>query len=247
MPQKTFRKTAVIGGTSGIARETVKQLSGLEQLVLVGRSEPKLREAALEVGRPEAALVEFRGTTPEAIMGLAESLPLDLDLLLVAQGMLRNSSETSLSVLEEMTDANFTLPALLIEAYVARRFRKEGSTKPLTIAAVSSVAGDRPRASNYWYGTTKAALSAFLPGLEARCRQQGYPVSVSVIKPGLVATRMIETRKDRRMVADPRLAGAVIARGLEWGKREIYVPGWWRWIMLGMKHLPYQIFLRVKS
>ena len=56
------------------------------------------------------------------------------------------------------------------------------------IAVISSVAGDRGRASNYVYGSAKAAVSAFTSGLRARLSKAG--VSVVTVKPGVVDTPM---------------------------------------------------------
>jgi len=56
------------------------------------------------------------------------------------------------------------------------------------IAAISSVAGERGRRSNYVYGASKAGLSAFLSGLRNRVDRQG--VTVLTIKPGPVKTAM---------------------------------------------------------
>ena len=55
---------------------------------------------------------------------------------------------------------------------------------------VSSVAGDRGRASNYIYGSAKAGLTAYLSGLRARLYPKG--VHVLTVKPGFVRTRMTE-------------------------------------------------------
>ena len=55
---------------------------------------------------------------------------------------------------------------------------------------VSSVAGDRGRATNYVYGSAKAGFTAFLSGLRNRLAKKG--VHVMTVKPGFVATRMTE-------------------------------------------------------
>jgi len=56
------------------------------------------------------------------------------------------------------------------------------------IIGISSVAGDRGRASNYLYGSAKAGFSAFLSGLRNRLARKG--VHVMTVKPGFVDTRM---------------------------------------------------------
>ena len=69
----------------------------------------------------------------------------------------------------------------------ANRMEQRGSG---TIIGVSSVAGDRGRATNYIYGSAKAGFTAFLSGLRNRLFKAG--VMVITIKPGFIRTRMTE-------------------------------------------------------
>ncbi len=61
---------------------------------------------------------------------------------------------------------------------IANRMEQRGSG---TIIGVSSVAGDRGRATNYIYGSAKAGFTAFLSGLRNRLFSKG--VTVITIKP----------------------------------------------------------------
>jgi len=113
------------------------------------------------------------------------------------------------------------------------------------IIGVSSVAGDRGRASNYVYGSAKAGFTAFLSGL--RQRLAVHDVRVITVKPGFVATRMTEGMKlPPALTATPaKVANAVY--GAWSGRRDIvYVLGAWRWIMMIIVHLPESIFRRLK-
>src|SRR5207249_3703592 len=69
----------------------------------------------------------------------------------------------------------------------ANRMEKRGSG---TIIGVSSVAGDRGRATNYIYGSAKAGFTAFLSGLRNRLFSKN--VRVITVKPGFVRTKMTE-------------------------------------------------------
>ncbi len=85
--------------------------------------------------------------------------------------------------------ANYVGPALFL-GEVANRMERRGSG---TIIGVSSVAGERGRATNYVYGSAKAGFTAFLSGLRSRLTKTG--VHVVTVKPGFVATRMTEGMK----------------------------------------------------
>lgn len=112
------------------------------------------------------------------------------------------------------------------------------------IGAISSVAGDRGRQSNYVYGAAKGGLSIFLQGLRQRLSKAG--VTVTTIKPGFVDTKMTFGLPGMFLVADPADVGEKIARAIEKGTSVAYIPGFWRWIMLIIKLIPERVFVRLK-
>ncbi|MEZ5092419.1 SDR family NAD(P)-dependent oxidoreductase [Nocardioides sp.] len=61
------------------------------------------------------------------------------------------------------------------------------------IVALSSVAGERVRRSNFVYGSAKAGMDGFYLGLGEALRGSG--ASVLVVRPGFVRTRMTEGRE----------------------------------------------------
>src|SRR5208283_660508 len=112
------------------------------------------------------------------------------------------------------------------------------------IAAISSVAGDRGRRSNYIYGSSKGALSLFLQGLRNRLYPSG--VRVLTIKPGPVRTPMTDALPGSRHFTDPGRVGRDIVRGLEERSPDVlYTPGFWRYIMIVVRLIPEAIFKRL--
>ena len=71
--------------------------------------------------------------------------------------------------------SNFEGPSLLLGLF-AEQFLGRGTG---TLVGVSSVAGDRGRASNYVYGAAKAGFSAFLSGLRNRAAAAAFVSSPS--------------------------------------------------------------------
>ncbi|WP_319381756.1 SDR family oxidoreductase [Thiomicrorhabdus sp.] len=113
------------------------------------------------------------------------------------------------------------------------------------IAAISSVAGDRGRASNYIYGSSKAALSAYLAGLRHRLFAAG--VHVMTVKPGFVATKMTRGLDlPDKLTAQPKEVAEAIFKGIDKRKNTLYVKGIWRLIMLIIIYLPEFIFKKTK-
>jgi short-subunit dehydrogenase len=120
----------------------------------------------------------------------------------------------------------------LLEQFAAR-FEERGEG---FIAAISSVAGDRGRQSNYIYGASKAGLSAYLEGLRNRLYHRG--VHVTTIKPGFVDTKMTFGLPGLFLVASPQQAAKAMYAAIVKKKNTAYVPWFWRYIMLIIRHVP---------
>jgi decaprenylphospho-beta-D-erythro-pentofuranosid-2-ulose 2-reductase len=118
--------------------------------------------------------------------------------------------------------------------------RKEGF-----IVAISSVAGERGRRSNYLYGSAKAALTSYLSGLRNRLFDSG--VHVMTVKPGFVDTKMTEKLDlPKKLTAQPRDVALSIYSGQQKCKDVIYTPRIWKFIMLMIRSIPELIFKRMK-
>lgn len=123
----------------------------------------------------------------------------------------------------------------------ANRMEQAGSG---FIVGIASVAGDRGRQSNYTYGSAKGAFALYLQGLRNRLAPAG--VQVLTVKPGFVDTGMTFGLPGMFLVVSPRYVGERIARAAERGRDVLYVPWFWRYIMLIITHIPERIFKRLK-
>src|SRR5262249_27705972 len=147
-------------------------------------------------------------------------------------------AQSDTKILRQSLDVNFVSAAALLEVAAAYfEARKTGF-----IAAISSVAGDRGRQSNYIYGCAKAGVSAYLQGLRNRLHPAG--VSVLTIKPGFVATKMTfgKVNPNSPMVASPERVANDIARAIRRRRNVIYTPWMWRWILAIVRSIPEPIF-----
>ena len=89
-----------------------------------------------------------------------------------------------------------------------------------TIIGVSSVAGDRGRASKLIYGSSKAAFTAYLAGLRNKCFKDN--VHVMTVKPGFVYTRMTENIPlPKPLTSTPDEVAAVVYNGFTKKKNTI--------------------------
>ena len=137
--------------------------------------------------------------------------------------------------------SNYEGPVSILAA-LANRFEARGRG---TLVGISSVAGDRGRATNYVYGSAKAGFTAFLSGLRNRLAKPG--VHVVTVLPGFVATRMTEGMDlPTKLTAQPSEVADAIARAVERKKDVIYVRRIWAIIMLIIRTIPERIFKRMK-
>ncbi|QQR80975.1 MAG: SDR family oxidoreductase [Deltaproteobacteria bacterium] len=165
-----------------------------------------------------------------------------LDLVFIAHGTLGNEKvcETSYQeTLKELTTNFLSVVSLLTPIANYFEGRLEGH-----IVVISSVAGDRARQSNYVYGTAQGAKSLFLQGLRNRLTPHG--VTVTTIKPGFVDTPMTVSIKKNFLFARADVVGEKIYSAIKNKKDIVYVPGFWRWIMLAVKNIPEKIFKHMK-
>ncbi len=179
---------------------------------------------------------------PGFVTACAAALGGPPDGVVVCFGVLpgQEDAQEDFSVARACLDVNYTGAMSVLERFAGVfEARRSGF-----LAAISSVAGDRGRKSNYHYGAAKGALSLYLGGLQNRLHKSG--VSVTTIKPGFLDTKMTwGLDLPARMVTDPRDAAGLAVRAILKGRGVVYVPEKWRLIMLIIRHIPGVIFKRL--
>jgi decaprenylphospho-beta-D-erythro-pentofuranosid-2-ulose 2-reductase len=201
-----MRRLAIFGATSAIAEATAREFAKRgDALFLVGRSEPRLRAIADDLkirgaSRVEVSTQDLRDLSSyEGLLDRAHAALGGLDAALIAHGTLSDQKACEASVatmLDELQTNAISVMALC--TCLANRFAAQQQG---VIAVISSVAGDRGRASNYAYGSAKAAVTVFTSGLRQRLRPLG--VSVVTVKPGFVDTPMTAQFKKGLLWASP--------------------------------------------
>jgi decaprenylphospho-beta-D-erythro-pentofuranosid-2-ulose 2-reductase len=237
----------ILGAASDIARATARRLAadGYD-LLLAGRGPDRLQRDADDLRvrfGVDARPVAFDALDFDSHPSFYEHLPARPDLVLCAFGLLGDQAkaEGDAGELRAVLDTNLTGAASILHV-VARDMGERGAG---TIVGISSVAGDRGRASNYVYGCAKAGLTAFLSGLRNRLAPKG--VRVLTVRPGFVRTRMTEGMPlPGPVTAEPEQVAEAIVRAVRRGRNEIYTLWMWRWIMLVIRCIPEAVFKRLK-
>ncbi len=244
----TAKRIALFGATSAIAAALARiYASEGAELVLIGRSTEALEQLATDLKIRGAAdcktVVTDLGDAGNAdnAAGKAWSAAGGLDAAVIAFGALPDQAKAAADsgAMIRAIDVNFTAPAALASA-LAGRFESAGSG---TIVILSSIAGDRGRASNYVYGSAKAGLQAFASGL--RHRLYKAKVNVLDVRPGFVISPMTAgLDRSGPLWSRPERVAADIRRAIDAGKGVLYTPWWWFWIMLVIRALPRFVFHR---
>ena len=178
--------------------------------------------------------------THEAFISALPELP---RVAVCAVGLMgqQDENERDMEASAKIMRSNYEGPASIL-ASLANRFEKRGSG---ALVGISSVAGDRGRATNYVYGSAKAGFTAFLSGLRNRLAKHG--VHVVTVLPGFVATQMTQGMDlPAKLTAEPSEVAEAIARAVERKKDVIYVRPIWRLIMLIIRNIPERIFKGIK-
>jgi decaprenylphospho-beta-D-erythro-pentofuranosid-2-ulose 2-reductase len=244
-----MKKILIIGATSAIAKASARIWAERgDELFLVARNQEHLNVVANDLKVRGSSGVHsycmdannYEDHLP--MLGIAFGALKKIDVVLIAHGTLSNQKECECSIeltLQEIKTNALSVIALL--THLVSRFEAQGTG---TIAVISSVAGDRGRASNYVYGAAKAMVTAFASGLRQRLHNSG--VSVVTIKPGFVDTPMTAQFQKGLLWAKPARVAERIVRAIDRNKDEVYVPIFWGVLMAIIKLIPNNIFRRIK-
>lgn len=244
-----MKKVLVLGGYSGIAQAVLEILAKEETtLYLVGRSEEKLNivqdhlqsignsiifTKCLDLNKIE----EHKSLLEDAIRRMQ-----GIDILFTCYGILPNQKELE----QEPGKAieNYLTNAISIIHFVSLATNYFEERNKGTIAVVVSVAADRGRKSNYFYGSAKACIDTFLEGLRHRLYKTN--VNVITIKPGVVDTPMTQNLEKKLLVSKPEKVAQDIVYAIKNNKQIVYTPWYWKYIMTFLRSLPKSIFYRLE-
>ncbi len=242
----------LLGGTSeiglAVAEEFVRDRT--RRVVLAGRDAEALRTAAkrLEAAAHPAPLdvtvLEFDAhdrASHAAVIDRAFAGG-DVDVALLAFGILghQERAEADADHAVEIATVNYTA-AVSVAVPLAQALKRQGHG---VIVALSSVAAERPRRSNFVYGSAKAALDAFATGLGDAL--QGSGVHVLVVRPGFVRTRMTAHLPAAPLSTTPEAVARAVVSGVRRRRTTtVWVPSVLRLVMSAVRHLPRTVFRRL--
>ncbi len=238
----------VLGGTSdiGLAIAAAYAAESPHLFVSLAARPSTARDAARErlaAAGCEVEVIDFdaRATETHADVICAAAPGRDIDLAVIAFGVLGDPERawTDVELARELAEVNY-VGAVTTGVALAERITAQ---KHGIIVALSSVAGERPRRSNFVYGSTKAGMDAFYTGLGEALREVGG--RVLVVRPGFVHSAMTDGLAAAPMATTPDAVADAVLKAVRRGKDQIWVPAAMRGVMSGLRHVPRPIFRKL--
>ena len=242
-------RVLLLGGTSEIGLAIVRRLraDGPVSAGLLGRDGERLEAAGaeLERGGVTTACVEVVDADEvdahEAAVTRAFDALGGVDVAVLAVGLLgaQDGLDADPAAAAEVMRVNFLGAGSLLLAAL-RRLRDQDRG---TLVVLSSVAGERVRASNAVYGAAKAGLDGLALGLADATAATG--ARVLVVRPGFVTTRMTAGLDPTPMSSTPEEVAGATVQALAGRAHTIWVPGRLRYVFAVLRHLPRSVFRRL--
>lgn len=240
-----MKKLVVFGATSAISQAYVNRVAGkFDQIVLVARNADYLDQIASHVriiSKATVRIVAADLADKKIHKGLIEDTCGAVSRALISYGQLTDQDKCVSDTAYAMEQFNLNgTSTISLAAEISAVMSAQGGG---TLAVVTSVAGDRGRRSNYYYGAAKSAVSSYLSGLRSDMLLRG--VKVVTIKPGFVDTPMTADFKKGALWASADKVAADIDKAIEKGASVLYTPWFWRYIMVVIKCIPEFIFKKL--
>lgn len=242
----TLKRCLVLGATSDIAKELIYMFAkdGFAMDLVARRMDELERiKKDLEI-RYKTQInnyfidIEERNTIEE-FLKVYNQIP---DVIVFAIGYLSNQNlaEQNANEAIKITNINYTnqIPLLNHFANVLEQNQKG------TIIGISSIAGERGRKTNYFYGAAKAALTQYLSGLRQRLYKS--KVNVITVKPGFIKTKMTSHLSVPHFFeGTPQKVALKIYQSYKNNKTTLITPPIYYFLHTFLKILPEKIFKKI--
>lgn len=237
----------LLGGTSDIALAIARRYTAVRPLrvILAARPTPRRTAAVAELTDLGCTVdeVDFSARDHASHAATIEQCfaTEDVDIAVVAFGILGDAEQawTDPDAVLELAEVNYTAP-VHVGVLLGRAMSKQGHG---VIVALSSVAGERIRRSNFVYGSTKAGMDGFYLGLGEALRDSG--VRVLVVRPGFVRSKMTDGMDEAPLAVTPEQVAEATVVAVKEHREIIWVPNTFRFVMSALRHVPRPIFRRL--
>lgn len=240
----------LVGGTSEIGLAIVREFverGGAPSVTLAARKDsPRVDAAVAEItsaGASSVDVIDFDATDfaqhPATIKQAFAGG--DVDVAIVAFGTLGDQEQLWQDQEAAVASAQINYTAFVsVGVLLGQEMKRQGHG---TIIAMSSVAGQKVRRSNFVYGASKAGMDNFYLQLGEALRK--HNVKVTVVRPGQVRTKMTEGLDEAPLTVNKEeVANAAVEAALS-GERSVFVHKLFGPISFVLQHIPAFIMRRL--
>ena len=238
------KKAIIVGASSGIGREVA---------LLLLKEGWRIGVAA----RREESLQELKATAPERV----EVMPIDVTkedagerlLILVEQlgGMDLYFHASGIGKQNRMLTEDIELRTMATNAVgftrmIGTAYRYFAERGEGHIAAITSIAGTMGLGPAPAYSATKAMQSTYLQALEQQTRQRGLNIKFTDIRPGFVATALLDDDFPYPMLMKPQVVARDIVESIRRGRHVRVIDYRYRAFTFVWRLIPRWIWRRIR-
>lgn len=214
-----LRSVIIIGATSGIGRAVVERLANEGvRIGIAGRREERLKELQQRFGAKSVSyrvmdVTEVSAT--EALDALIDEVGAP-DALLFASGIGKQNPTLDEAMELRTVETNCMGMVRIVDHFInyVKRTPAYNKEHKAHIAVITSVAGTMGMGPAPAYSATKSMQSAYLVALAQHARMENIPITVGDIRPGFVATEILNPDKRYPMLMSVERAAMFVARSL---------------------------------
>lgn len=237
------KKVIIIGATSGIGREVALiYIAQGWKVGVAGRREAELE--ALRSAYPEQVSAQTLDVTkedaPQKLQALIEQVG-GMDVFLLSSGIGKQNPtlETGL----ELTTAATNVEGFIRMTNAAYHyFEQQGHGH---LAVISSIAGTKGLGAAPAYSATKGFQNIYMDALDQLARMKKLNIRFTDIRPGFVATPLLNNQKKYPMLMDAPIVALDIVSAIEKKKRVAIIDWKFRLLVGFWRLIPKWIWLRL--
>lgn len=237
------KRAVIIGATSGIGYETaLLLLADGWQLGIAGRRENELKK--LQEKAPEqirTRVIDIRQTDADRELLLLIKDLGGMDLYLHSSGIGYQNFALNPDIELNTLETNGTgFVRMVTTAF--QYFREQGKGH---IAVISSIAGTKGLGIAPAYSATKRFQNTYIDALEQLAHMQHLPIRFTDIRPGFVATGLLNDGKHYPLLMSPQRVAKHIVRALKKRQRIVVIDWRYRLLVYFWRLIPSWIWKRM--
>ena len=237
------KKVIIIGATSGIGREVALiYIAQGWKVGVAGRRETELE--ALRSAYPEQVSAQVLDVTkedaPQKLQALIEQVG-GMDVFLLSSGI-GKQNPTLETELELATAATNVEGFIRMTNAAFHYFERQGHGH---LAVISSIAGTKGLGAAPAYSATKGFQNIYIDALDQLARMKKLNIRFTDIRPGFVATPLLNNQKKYPMLMDAPIVALDIVSAIEKKKRVAIIDWKFRLLVGFWRLIPKWIWLRL--